>query len=130
MRPEEASYIGDIRSGRFRHEGRYKLLTCPTAAVCYASNMLRRRWPEAEIAIAGDPSAAASYAVDVIGGRWPSAEPMIASDAIASLTYATMALKGPFAEGEPALMQISWIAGEYTKAVLPRRWPGYEATAM
>jgi hypothetical protein len=52
MSPEEASYIGDIRSGRFRHEDRDKLLTCPTAAVCYASNMLRRRWPEAEIAIA------------------------------------------------------------------------------
>lgn len=127
MSPEEANYIGDIRSGRFRHEDRDKLLTCPTAAVCYASNMLRRRWPEAEIAIAGNPSAAASYAVDVIGGRWPSAEPMIASDAIASLTYATMALKGAFAEGEPALMQTSWIAGEYTKAVLQGRWPAYEA---
>ena len=127
MSPEEANYIGDIRSGRFRHEDRDKLLTCPTAAVCYASNMLRRRWPEAEIAIAGNPSAAASYAVDVIGGRWPSAEPMIASDAIASLAYATMALQGAFAEGEPALMQISWIAGEYTKAVLHGRWPAYEA---
>jgi len=42
-------------------------------AVIYAKNVLKGRWPEAELFIMKDPAYAKWYAENVIGGDWPEA---------------------------------------------------------
>jgi hypothetical protein len=67
----------------------------PKAAWRYADIFLRRRWPEAEPAIAQDPKIAMWYATDVIQGPWPEAEPAIARGDWAEM-YARQVLHLPY----------------------------------
>ena len=43
------------------------------AAYCYANDVIKGRWPEAEAVIAQNANAASWYAEDVIKGPWPEA---------------------------------------------------------
>lgn len=54
----------------------------PEIAYLYASNILKRAWPEAEPYILGDPFIAYKYARRVLKRRWPEAEPVIKQDRV------------------------------------------------
>ena len=53
----------------------------------YALNVIKKRWPPGEAAIAGDPEYAARYARDIIKNPWPPGEAAIASTAESAYWY-------------------------------------------
>ena len=54
----------------------------PEIAYLYASNILKRAWPEAEPYILRDPFIAYKYARRVLKRRWHEAEPVIKQDRV------------------------------------------------
>ena len=72
-----------------------------SCAVQYATNKLKRRWPEAEPYIIRDSFYAVTYAFELIGGRWPEAEPNIIEQQVNVIYYIRNAIKGRWLEAEP-----------------------------
>ena len=52
----------------------------PESAYCYAEDIIKERWPEAESYIMKCPYCAYEYAKNVIKSRWPEAEEHIKKD--------------------------------------------------
>jgi hypothetical protein len=91
-------------------------------ACWYASNILRRRWLEAEPTIAASPIYTYVYAYNIIRGRWLEAEAIIATSAEWAYLYARDIIKGRWLESEAAIMTSPVDAYYYARDVLQRRW--------
>ena len=57
----------------------------------YALNVIKKRWPPGEAAIASTAESAYWYTIDLIGKRWPPGEAVIAGDAVYSKAYQKLA---------------------------------------
>jgi hypothetical protein len=90
-------------------------LTDPRRAYYYAINVISRRFPEGEAAIATSPYWSYHYARRIIRGRWPEAEAAIATSSWWGYRYARDVLKGRFPEGEPAIATEPRLAKYYLK---------------
>ena len=64
-----------------------RIATYSHYAYHYARDVIKGRWPEAEVTIAKSPKHAYLYARDVIKGRWPEAEAVIAADPSYAKSY-------------------------------------------
>lgn len=73
------------------------------------------------------PQFAQDYAVDIIKKRFPKGEAAIATDANCSFKYAKFALKGPFKLGEPAIAKSPTFSVQYAMYILEDRFPEGEA---
>ena len=127
----------------------------PETALRYATQVIEKKWPEAEpiiaknakyayqyanffpgrflegeAAIATNPTFAYSYARHKIGGRWPEGEAAIATDPDEALNYADKIIKGPWPPGEAAIARDTYKAAEYARFVLKKRWPPGEAAIV
>ena len=116
------------------------IVKIPSEAYCYARDIIKDRWPEAEPYIMKDPIHAYLYARDVIKGRWPEAEPyiMMKTMTIISqglvkdliLSYATDVIGGRWPEAEPRIMENPKQACYYAQTVINGRWPEAEPYIM
>ena len=93
------------------------------AALRYARDIIKGRWPEAEAVIAQDADAASWYARDIIKGRWPEAEAVIAQNADAASWYASDIIKGRWPEAEAVIAQNAKAAYWYAEEVIKGPWP-------
>lgn len=75
----------------------------PHLALCYATKVIKGRWPEGEATIAKSPISAHYYARYVIKGRFPEAEATIAKDPRWACYYATKVIKGRWPEAEATI---------------------------
>lgn len=111
----------------------------PELAYRYARNVMRERWPAAELVISRSDKIAAFYARDVIRGRWPEAEASIAKDPLISMAYAKGILAkdsewtsqeghehGRWPEAEPYILADRYAAVRYATNVIKGRWPELE----
>lgn len=120
------AYALDIIGKRFP-EGEPAIAADAEMALQYVLDMFGgHRWEVAEPAIASNPETAYNYAYHVIGGRWEMAEPTIATSGRCSALYASQVLKGRFLAGEPQISKVADYAYHYASTVLLRRWPEAE----
>lgn len=75
----------------------------PETAYVYAINVLGKRFPEGEKAIASHPGYAYNYARFVLGDRFSQGEKAIASSAKDAYEYALHVIKGRWPEGEKVI---------------------------
>lgn len=93
----------------------------PRAAIDFAINILKKRWPAAESVIMKDPFSAYNYANTVLKKtRWPEAEQYIMKDPDAAALYAVKILKRRWPEAEPYIMQSTGSSGYYNTQ-LPKK---------
>jgi hypothetical protein len=78
--------------------------------------------PGIESIILQDAYYAYCYAKNIIKGRWADAEPFIIKEAISSYYYARDIIKGRWEEGEDIIAQNDFYAYLYAKDVLKGRW--------
>jgi hypothetical protein len=81
----------------------YILTKKPDTILVYATNVLKRKWPEAERIFVNHPSIAAMYATNVLKRRWPEAEQNISKDPFAAIPYIKYIIKNRWPEAEPSL---------------------------
>jgi len=70
-----------------------KAMTSPADCFHYATMVLKRRWPRKERLIRQDPRAAVAYAFTFLKCRWKEAEATIASDESAASRYLPLLIK-------------------------------------
>jgi hypothetical protein len=80
---------------------------------CYAKDVIKTRWPEAEKFIMEDPRQACFYAEQVIKGRWPEAEEYIIKNFKLAFWYAKDVIKGRWPEAEKCIMEDPEYWGRY-----------------
>ena len=83
-----------------------RVIQDPWAALYYATQLIKGRFPEGEAAIATDPIASYKYATEVIKGRFPEGEAVIATSpgcAAYAVDYAINVIKGRWPEAEEAI---------------------------
>ena len=66
-------------------------------------DVIKRRFPEGEVAIAKDPENTYYYALELIEGRWPEGEAAMLVDSHYAYVYARDVIKGRFPEAEEAM---------------------------
>ena len=95
-----------------------RVIQDPWAALYYATQLIKGRFPEGEAAIATDPIASYKYATEVIKGRFPEGEAVIATSpgyAGYAVDYAIDVIKGRWPEAEEAIaraLKDSWDESE------------------
>ena len=101
----------------------------------FSSEVLKKRWPEAEARILTNAMAARQYAQYTIKGRWKEAESILITDPGQSYLYAVDTLKGRFHYGERVIAGDEFSSYRYGRHVwgyedTPYRWvyevPGLE----
>ena len=95
----------------------------PAAAIEYAINVVKGKWPEGETAISQSSYSAFKYVSEIIKGRWPMGESAISQDSRYAYLYAKDILKKRWPEGEPAISKDSHYASLYATEILEERWP-------
>ena len=81
------------------------LIRSPYCAFCYATDVIKGRFIEAESNIMKDPKLASAYARYVIMGRWPEAESVIMQNPNAAFNYAKHIINGRWIEAEKYIMK-------------------------
>jgi hypothetical protein len=119
-------YAKEVIKGRWP-EAEPTILQDPPSSYYYALNVIKGRWPEAEPGILQKPVDAYLYALNVIKGRWPEAEPTILLDPFSAVGYANNVIKGRWPAAEPTILTNSTSAFTYSKEVIKGRWPEAEA---
>jgi hypothetical protein len=99
----------------------------PNVAYYYATDVIKRRFPEGEVVISKHPYYAYNYAATVIKGRWPEGEAAISKDPEWACYYAENVIKGRFPEGEAAIAKSPNMAYYYATNVIEGRFPQGEA---
>jgi lambda repressor-like predicted transcriptional regulator len=87
----------------------------PEWAYRYAQEVIGKRWPPGEAAIAGSAAYAYRYALDVIRKPWPPGEAAIAGDDYSAYGYARQIIKKPWPPGEAAIAGSAEWARAYQK---------------
>ena len=87
----------------------------PEWAYRYAQDVIRKRWPPGEAAIAGNAGYAFQYAKYMIRKPWPSGEAVIAARAAYAVLYARDVIGKPWPPGEAAIAGDARWAKEYQK---------------
>jgi hypothetical protein len=90
----------------------------PELAYLYAKNVLGKRWPAGEAAIAQDPRHAFWYTVDVLAKRWPKAEAVIATNPLYAYLYAQHVIRGRWPEAEPVIATDPEVRQRYDEYLL------------
>jgi len=111
----------------------------PWNAYCYAINVIKGRWHEAEEYIKTNSYYAYFYAINVIKGRWKEAEPYIKNlpqnsnrrwinkkDNACAYHYAYYVIKGRWPEAEDIIKKSPCYAYYYAINVIKGRWPEAE----
>jgi hypothetical protein len=119
-------YATEVIKGRFP-EGEVAIAKSPKWAYYYATDVIKRRFPEGEVVISKDPYYAYYYATDVIKRRFPEGEVVISKDPYYAYSYAINVIKGRFPEGEAAIAKSPHMAYYYATDVIKGRWPEGEA---
>ena len=102
----------------------------PYYAYRYAQDVIGKRWPPGEAAIAKDPKWAYGYAHFVMNKKpWPPGEKAIAGDAESAYRYARYVIKKPWPPGEAAIASRAKWAYYYALDVMGKWPPGESAIA-
>ena len=94
----------------------------PEHAYCYAIDVIKGRWKEAEEFIKQNPEFAYIYAKDLIKGRWIEAEEFIKQDPENAYCYAFCVIKGRWKEAEETIKKDPKWAYSYAYYVIKGRW--------
>jgi len=106
------------------------ILKSPELSFLYSSEVLNKRWKQAEPTIMKDPAWAFRYCSAVLRGRWPEAEPYIMQSPQYSFMYAKYVIGKRWANAEPTIMQSPRYSYQYATDILHSRWPEAEPTIM
>lgn len=93
----------------------------PYKALCYARNVIKGRWKEAEPIILMDAKSSYIYCSH-LDFRWKEAEKKIIKDPLLAYLYAQFVIKNRWRNAEPFIEKDANAAYMYAKNILKKRW--------